>query len=633
MGNEAPRWNIVDTSTPVPEVVTPAPEVSTTERQAHRWNVPEGTTLASDNVYVGTTGPRGPAGPAGAPGLDVTQFGAVGDGATNDRPAIQAAMDSLGPEGGTVYFPPGTYAMDYSLGAPVNNTGWLVLFGYGATITWTDAASGGFLNMGYPVGYVAGDTFRRIIVEGFTFDCTALTGADNWMFNMNIQDASVEDWIIRDIRVDNFPSSQDSGGTLSFALSDNLATRTIKNILLDNIVADGGYNGFYIGGEDTDTEIDNVVVRNCRHDPGALFYNHTNVNFQLGGEASCGQLLVSGCYGRGAGDTGIEIDNWRNAVVEDSYVEDCWGAAFVVCAFAPALGHGEPTAHFIDCLATRTTETGASTYIGCGFTAWQFDDDTANLGNVTFTRCEYYRNTDTLVAQHYGDGIQVHRGAKKQLNVDSITVRDFKYTSIINDDAGAFGNHASMFFCTSGADITLSGLRFKNELTTTSEVVNSWELMETRGTLSDYHIDDVSIDADITIPVTSPIQFIQARQNTAGGVTPSTFGIFEMSNIRVFRWAGTNTIPRCTYVWVGNETFNSLSLRDSDFSRCSNDIVVMEAAGLEAVTEVSRVRYPVGAATQHPAITTARDEPEGALHDLLAALATLGLITDSSTAS
>jgi hypothetical protein len=36
---------------------------------------------------------------------------------------------------------------------------------------------------------------------------------------------------------------------------------------------------------------------------------------------------------------------------------------------------------------------------------------------------------------------------------------------------------------------------------------------------------------------------------------------------------------------------------------------------------------------QKPEVTTARDEPEGALHDLLAALAALGLITDSSTAT
>lgn len=40
---------------------------------------------------------------------NVRDFGAVGDGVTNDRIAIQAAIDSLTSTGGTVYFPEGTY--------------------------------------------------------------------------------------------------------------------------------------------------------------------------------------------------------------------------------------------------------------------------------------------------------------------------------------------------------------------------------------------------------------------------------------------------------------------------------------------------------------------------------------------
>src|SRR4051812_30364324 len=40
----------------------------------------------------------------------VTAHGALGDGATNDTPAINAAIDACNAAGGgTVYFPPGTY--------------------------------------------------------------------------------------------------------------------------------------------------------------------------------------------------------------------------------------------------------------------------------------------------------------------------------------------------------------------------------------------------------------------------------------------------------------------------------------------------------------------------------------------
>ncbi len=45
----------------------------------------------------------------GGPKVDVRAFGAKGDGKTDDTAAIQAAEDSLPDQGGTLYFPPGTF--------------------------------------------------------------------------------------------------------------------------------------------------------------------------------------------------------------------------------------------------------------------------------------------------------------------------------------------------------------------------------------------------------------------------------------------------------------------------------------------------------------------------------------------
>ena len=44
----------------------------------------------------------------GAP-VNIKDFGAVGDGVTDNLVAIQAAHDALPATGGTIYFPPGTY--------------------------------------------------------------------------------------------------------------------------------------------------------------------------------------------------------------------------------------------------------------------------------------------------------------------------------------------------------------------------------------------------------------------------------------------------------------------------------------------------------------------------------------------
>lgn len=50
--------------------------------------------------------------------VDVCDFGAVGDGITDDHPAVVAAVDALGGGPGVVFFPAGTYRMNASLNPP-----------------------------------------------------------------------------------------------------------------------------------------------------------------------------------------------------------------------------------------------------------------------------------------------------------------------------------------------------------------------------------------------------------------------------------------------------------------------------------------------------------------------------------
>src|SRR5262245_24352307 len=55
--------------------------------------------------------------------VSVLDFGAVGDGVTNDAPAIQKAIDMLGTKGGMVFFPVprGQTTAVYAIAAPLRS--------------------------------------------------------------------------------------------------------------------------------------------------------------------------------------------------------------------------------------------------------------------------------------------------------------------------------------------------------------------------------------------------------------------------------------------------------------------------------------------------------------------------------
>ena len=89
-------------------VVTNNPEPSVT--------VAGGQTPRVTVTAPGPQGGRGPAGGSGgvAGGVDVTAYGATGDGVTDDTAAIQDALDD-GDVGATVLFPPGEYLISVPL--------------------------------------------------------------------------------------------------------------------------------------------------------------------------------------------------------------------------------------------------------------------------------------------------------------------------------------------------------------------------------------------------------------------------------------------------------------------------------------------------------------------------------------
>lgn len=66
--------------------------------------------------------------------VNVLDYGAVGDGVTDDTAAIQAAITSLGPNGGTVWLPVGTYKVTAAINIPFAVWKPVVICGAGNTV-------------------------------------------------------------------------------------------------------------------------------------------------------------------------------------------------------------------------------------------------------------------------------------------------------------------------------------------------------------------------------------------------------------------------------------------------------------------------------------------------------------------
>jgi hypothetical protein len=94
--------------------------------------------------------------------VSVKDFGAIGDGVANDTVAIQAAFNYILPNGGTVFFPLGTYLHSANLTFAKNQKNYLII-GYGATLIPTAAVS-------TAIEVTGGGNRGQLVIEGLNFD-------------------------------------------------------------------------------------------------------------------------------------------------------------------------------------------------------------------------------------------------------------------------------------------------------------------------------------------------------------------------------------------------------------------------------------------------------------------------------
>jgi hypothetical protein len=198
--------------------------------------------------------------------VNVKDYGATGDGVTDDYVAILAALDSM-PNGGMLYFPPGTYSVGTAL--PLRHG--INYYGDNPQVTILKAAAGSWDNI---LGLAYGGISEQydITIEGLTFDgnkANVTENENNWLGTPSARLTAGE------------TITSSSGGTGTLAMSNVALTKIVPypssitgtfNVG-DTVTGATSGNTMVIGSKTSDdafqicirsSSLTNSIIRNCR---------------------------------------------------------------------------------------------------------------------------------------------------------------------------------------------------------------------------------------------------------------------------------------------------------------------------------------------------------------------------------
>jgi len=150
-------WQVFATAS-LPSQTGNAGKLLQTDGASASWQVPDATEVSYSSSTVQTVAAKL------APFVTPEDFGAVGNGSTDDVVAIQAAIDSLITTGGTVYFGAKTYLVSTTIVLPSKVT----LMGSGSAATRIKMAAGANASV--------------IVTTGFS----TLTGQNKWLISESV---------------------------------------------------------------------------------------------------------------------------------------------------------------------------------------------------------------------------------------------------------------------------------------------------------------------------------------------------------------------------------------------------------------------------------------------------------------
>lgn len=251
----------------------------------------------------------------------VKDYGAVGNGTTDDRAAIQAALDAVGTVGGAVFFPPGDYVVSGPL-APKAST---LIFGshtprYSALANPASQCKvrvrSGFTGTGLivPTASAKGVTIRNLALVG--------NGVGTNVHGIRMPDAASaaeQSWALQDVSI---------GGFSGAGIFGRVWIWTLTNCHIHNNA------GWGIDASTNGNQWNDVFVANCY-----LYFNRNGAVF-FGGSGISGLVQFVNCRFERSGGLAINPATPLNPSAPGVRVNSAKRLTFANCSTDANMGNG-----------------------------------------------------------------------------------------------------------------------------------------------------------------------------------------------------------------------------------------------------------------------------------------------------
>ena len=279
----------------------------------------------------------------GLDAVSVKDYGAVGDGVTDDAAAIQAAVDAaelLG--GGTVYFPPGEYRVGAGIVADSGSVSFLGAGVDASTVILDDATNEPVIKFSaVNAGYLAGLT-----IDGNRANQT--TGSADGIQIDASNNVVVERFLVKN--------------AYRHGISMTGAATMRRNKVLFGLIQDSGAHGIYINDDDTYTKEAIVISGVMSMRPGRNSGLSDQACFYISG-----WTMLSDCFAREFEDEGASIgfhfvsgDDTPSVGANQTTASNCHARVIVYAADTHGFKIDARHLKLIGCFATEC-------WIGYGF--------------------------------------------------------------------------------------------------------------------------------------------------------------------------------------------------------------------------------------------------------------------------